>query len=303
MSLPLILVWFFKVFSYFKKKEMVFDNFGTFITDASGKLHDLSKGAFDTFGMKHEGRFDPDFGTLLKGSFNDGVKNILGKAGITKEQIESFGTSSWADTIKQVVGAVGSEAASAVGGGLIGGPLGAAFGLAVEGGQIISKFSNKTQFDPNVGYGTGQWIAIDNGQTVVTKKMHNVLDDAWKRRRMYGYHEPDPDVQEGEGIAFRDSSMAASPGSSPKPSAARVPSYMSVTGIPNASPAFVTAIRPMAGSSPFRTFQFSCIVRPIHPPALPIRYRVAFGWVAIVFTVPAIPPARLLTSPPNNLLI
>jgi len=184
---------------------MVLDNFGSFITDASGKLHSLSKGAFDTFGMSHSGRFDPDFGSLLKGSFTDGVKSILGKAGVSPSQLETFGTSSWADTLSQVVSAVGSEATGAAAGAMIGGPVGAAFGLAMEGGQVIHKMRTSGQFDI-VGYSTGQWVAIDNGQTIITQEMHNVLDKIWKRRRrIYGINEPQPDIQEAEGIEFKDS--------------------------------------------------------------------------------------------------
>ena len=35
---------------------------GNMITDASGQYHDISKGAFDTYGIKHKGNFDPGFG-------------------------------------------------------------------------------------------------------------------------------------------------------------------------------------------------------------------------------------------------
>ena len=181
---------------------MVKDNFGSFITDASGKLHDLSKGAFDTFGMSHEGKFDPDFGSLLKGSFSDGVKSILAKAGVNKSQLETFGKSGWADTLSQLVSVAGSEAAGAAAGGMIGGPLGAVFGLAMEGGQLLHKIKTSGKFDV-VGYSSGQWVAIDNGQTVVTTEMRNVLDKVWQRRRL-GPTPQQPDISEAEGIEFKD---------------------------------------------------------------------------------------------------
>ena len=82
--------------------------FGKFITDAAGKLHDISRGAFDTFGETHGGKFDPGFGKLLEGSFSDGVKSILKKAGFTGEQLETWGSSGWQGTLKQVAGVVGS---------------------------------------------------------------------------------------------------------------------------------------------------------------------------------------------------
>ena len=81
----------------------------TMITDASGKLHDITKGAFDTFGMTHEGLFDPDFAGLMKGSFNDGVKKILSKAGLAGKALESWGESGWMQTVKQIVSNIGTE--------------------------------------------------------------------------------------------------------------------------------------------------------------------------------------------------
>ena len=68
------------------------------ITDASGKFHDISKEAFDTFGMTHQGKWDPDFSKLMDGSFNDGVKSILGKAGLAGKALQSWGESGWKDT-------------------------------------------------------------------------------------------------------------------------------------------------------------------------------------------------------------
>lgn len=179
--------------------------FGTFITDAAGKLNDISKGAFDTFGMKHHGRFDPGFGDLVKGGFKDGVKKILSKAGITGEQLESWGSTGWQETLKQLGGAVGSELAAAGAGAAIGGPLGVAAGIAMETGQVLHNLFEDKQgpFDPHVTYKPGQWIAIDNGLSAVTKHMRNVLDGKWQRRRMVGRGAPD--IQEGEGLAMRES--------------------------------------------------------------------------------------------------
>ena len=177
--------------------------FGSFITDAAGKLHDISKGAFDTFGLTHQGKFDPGFKKLLKGGFKDGVKAILGKAGVTPEQLESWGSTSWQETMKQLGGAVGSEIAALGAGAAVGGPLGAAVGTAMEIGQVLHNLFEEKQgpFDPNVQYKPGQWVAIDNGMTAVTKKLHNVLEGLWKRRLMGGV----PDIQEGEGIEMRES--------------------------------------------------------------------------------------------------
>ena len=177
-------------------------NFDKMITDASGKFHDISKGAFDTFGMKHGGSFDPDFASLLKVSFADGVKNILGKAGFTGEQLETFGTTSFIESIKEVATGVGAELASTAAGTAMGGPIGAAFGFAVEAGQLIHKLDQHGSFDPDSSYGRGQWVIIDNGLSVMTKRMHNVLDmlDAdWDRRRRLVLSGDQPDIQAGSG--------------------------------------------------------------------------------------------------------
>ena len=101
------------------------------------------------------------------------MKSILAKAGVNKSQLETFG----ADTLSQLVSVAGSEAAGAAAGGMIGGPLGAVFGLAMEGGQLLHKIKTSGKFDV-VGYSS--WVAIDNGQTVVTTEMRNVLDKVWQ---------------------------------------------------------------------------------------------------------------------------
>ena len=44
-------------------------DFGTLITDAFGKFHDISKGAFDSYSMKHEGNYEPGFSALVEKGF------------------------------------------------------------------------------------------------------------------------------------------------------------------------------------------------------------------------------------------
>ena len=87
--------------------------FGSFIADAAGKLHDVSKTAFDTYGMKHQGKFRPGFGDLMEGSFLDGAKKILNKAGVSGKDLESWGGSGMSDAAKQIGGILGGEAAAA----------------------------------------------------------------------------------------------------------------------------------------------------------------------------------------------
>ena len=185
------------------------------IVDATGKLHDITKGAFDTFGMTHEGLFDPDFAGLMKGSFNDGVKKILSKAGLAGKALESWGESGWMQTVKQIVSNIGTESLAgelvAAGvGGAIGGPMGSAIGIAIEVGGVVAKsvweiYKREMHFS-NVSYAPGQWVGIDNGEVPAITNIHNVLENLWKRRLMgMGLSSDRPQIEQGEGVAFKES--------------------------------------------------------------------------------------------------
>ena len=181
--------------------------FGKFIVDAAGKLNDISKGAFDTFGLKHQGRVDPGFGKLLEGSFADGAKSILAKAGFSSDQLQTWGTTGWQETLKQVSGAVGSELAATAAGAAVGGPAGVVFGFGVETGQILSGiFRDTGPFSSNVSYSPGQWIAVDNGLTAVTHGFRDALDhiDEVDRRRLGAGVNFGPHVDPGEGLEMRE---------------------------------------------------------------------------------------------------
>ena len=184
------------------------------ITDASGKFHDISKEAFDTFGMTHQGKWDPDFSKLMDGGFNDGVKSILGKAGLAGKALQSWGESGWKDTVKQLLTSVGTEytetlVAAGVAG-AVGGPVGSALGVAIEVGALIGKATwesykekmskHKSNFD------SGQWVVIDNGMAPAIMGAHNVLDEIKWRRRMMGGRWPEmPIIGQGEGVPFEES--------------------------------------------------------------------------------------------------
>ena len=169
---------------------------GSFITDAFGKFHDISKSAFDAYSISHEGNFDPGFNKLMKEGFTKAAKDVLTRAGVSNDMLDTFGTTSWQDTVVSViesemaglvtlVGAVGAEM----------GPLGVAMALAVSAGAPIlqSYWSNiKNSFlttTPQDGYKNGQWISIDNGMTTAVRGLHNVLDESFldvdRRRRLH----------------------------------------------------------------------------------------------------------------------
>ena len=180
--------------------------FESFIADAAGKLHDVSKGAFDTFGMKHQGKFKPGFGKLMEGSFLDGAKSILKDAGVSADQLESWGGSEFWEKVSQFTGSAGKEVAAGAAGAVVGGPLGAALGGAMEAGGVLHKLWTGTKRNA-VFYQEGQWIAIDNGMTLAAKGLHNVLETAWDKaysdhnRRRLLVQSPDADQMKEEGFA------------------------------------------------------------------------------------------------------
>jgi len=168
--------------------------FGTLITDAFGKLNDISKGAFDAYSIKHQGEYDPGFSKLLEEGFHGAAKDVMKKFGVREDQLETFGTEKWTDKVIETIedmtfdlvatgGALATEA----------GPLGAAVALiASTSAPFIREYWQEikdsfSKISPQSAYKAGQWVAIDNGKTAAIRGLHNVLDDEeFNRRRMYG---------------------------------------------------------------------------------------------------------------------
>ena len=137
---------------------------GNMITDASGKYHDISKGAFDTYGIKHNGNFDPGFGSLMLDSFTNGVKKLLAGNGVTKEAVKLFGTPEWGGVGTAIATFAGKEAAATATGFAVGGPWGAAIGTMFEiGHELGTYFHGGRAWTTSGSIRRGQWIAIDNG--------------------------------------------------------------------------------------------------------------------------------------------
>ena len=187
--------------------------FGTLITDAFGKFHDISKGAFDSYSIKHEGSYDPGFSKLVNEGFNEAAKDVLAKFGVSKDQLETFGTAKWTDKVVEILEDLTIDAATA--GGAVAaeaGPLGAAVALVVATAAPILKTywqeikDSFSKIPPKDAYNAGQWISIDNGKTAAVRGMHNVLDDAFAdRRRLYGYFDQEvpPQILE-EDVDFEE---------------------------------------------------------------------------------------------------
>ena len=118
----------------------------SFITDAYGALHNLTKGAFDAFAMNHNGEFDPDFGRVFELDFKTGFKQIMKKYGF---EVAGFSSLSWADTFRSYMGSffdsgMADVAAVAVGE-AVAGPAGA--GLA-DGGERAQRLHGRRDRRP-----------------------------------------------------------------------------------------------------------------------------------------------------------
>ena len=163
----------------------------SFITDAYGVLHNLTRGAFDAFAINHEGEFDPDFGRVYEMDFKSGFQEIMKKYGV---EVASFSALGWADTFRSAMGTFFSsgmaDVAAGIAGETVAGPAGAAGATALlEAVKYGYEYFSRRHEGSEVGsYRRGQWVSIDNGNTLNTVHMHNVLDNAWdaQRRRLGG---------------------------------------------------------------------------------------------------------------------
>jgi len=163
----------------------------SFITDAYGVLHNLTKGAFDAFAINHNGEFDPDFGRVYELDFKSGFQAVMEKHGV---EVASFSGLSWSDTFRNAMGSFFDNGFADVAAGVLGeavaGPAGGAGATAlVEAVKYgYQHFSRRHDAALIGAFRRGQWVAIDNGNTLNTVHMHNVLDNAWDatRRRLGG---------------------------------------------------------------------------------------------------------------------
>ena len=129
----------------------------SFIKDAEGHWHDLSKGAFDAFTITHPGApatIDPDF-------FNQPLQQIAQKIketgyeklGQYKEALAAFSGAAISSAVTKYAGA---EAM----GTMVGGIPGAALGMALEMGvEWLFDFKD----DKQDSYRQGQWWLCGSG--------------------------------------------------------------------------------------------------------------------------------------------
>jgi len=130
----------------------------SFITDAEGHWHDLSKGAFDAFTITH-----PDQpAKIAKDLFNQPLDQIAqkvkdlayDKANEYKEALAAFGGAA-------VTAGIANYAGAEAVGTAVGGPLGAVLGVGIEMGvEWLIDFTD----DKLDAYKQGQWVVLDLGK-------------------------------------------------------------------------------------------------------------------------------------------
>ena len=169
--------------------------FGTFIADFSGKLHDVSKGAFDAIALretgKEMGQLRDEFSTFGS-SFKDSFQKYLKKINIevdfaTPGAVENIIKAAIGKITVAYGGKIAASAAAVFGGeeiiaASVAGPLGAIVALAAD--FAILAFMSSGDETPITGYKPGQWIMIDNGMKTVGKKIERSI--GWAETQIFG---------------------------------------------------------------------------------------------------------------------
>ena len=175
------------------------------IADAQGVYHDLTKGAFDAFSMKHPHEVVEDLtDKLLSQPLFEGIKGIAEEAGVdlTKfGELDPAGVAAslakWLGTkVKGIAVAGVAEGAALYAGAEIATGGAAAVGLAIETAVewAVSSFTR----DEQDTYLRGDWVVIDHGQKTV-KELDREID--WAMGAMF---EDAPDLSEVHTLARVD---------------------------------------------------------------------------------------------------
>ena len=145
------------------------------VTDAQGVYHDLSKGSFDAFSIKHPGVVKHLSTALLDQPLVKGIQQLAADSGVDISKYDKVDISALAKLAGKV-GAIGAgsegilgSAATALGITLESIPTGglAALGIAVEAAieWAVGKFHDDEPHDTN--FNKGDWLAIDMGSKTV----------------------------------------------------------------------------------------------------------------------------------------
>ena len=170
------------------------------IADAQGVYHDLSKGAFDAFSIKHPGTAKHISSALLKQPVVAGVMKMANEAGIDLTNYEELDYQGAASALAKYAGSalgIGSVAAAGAaataGVGTVAAAAGltistgglAVVGVAIEAGLAWAVKGFQT-VDPQGGvFNRGDWVVVDDGQRTVASVdreidlgMSEMFDDA-----------------------------------------------------------------------------------------------------------------------------
>ena len=175
------------------------------IADAQGVYHDLTKGAFDAFSMKHPHEVIEDISDkLLNQPLFEGIKGIAEEAGIDLSKFGELDPAGVAATlaawlggkVKGIAVAGVSEGAALLSGAEIATGGAAAVGLAVE--MALEWATKSFTRDNQQSYLQGDWVTVDHGQKTV-KAVDRALDFA-----MGAMFEDAPDLSEVHVLARVD---------------------------------------------------------------------------------------------------
>ena len=169
------------------------------IADAQGVYHDLSKGSFDAFSIKHPGAAKHLSTKLFNQPLVKGIADLAEATGINLQNYDSVDLQGAAASMAQHLGmklGVGGGAAAAVGvAASYAGVEVATGGLAVVGVVIesaiewaIESFAKKPE-EPDV-YMRGDWLIIDEGQKT-QKRIDNTI-----KAGMTEMFDDSPDISE-----------------------------------------------------------------------------------------------------------
>ena len=168
-----------------------------FIADAQGVYHDLTKGAFDAFSMKHPHEVIEDISDkLLEQPLLKGIKDIADAAGVDLTKFGELDPAGVAANMARYLGtklkgltvAGVAEAGAYLGGSTVATGGAAAVGFAIEAALEWAMASFER--DGLDTYMRGDWVAVDHGQKTI-KKVDESLE--WGMNEAF---EDAPDISE-----------------------------------------------------------------------------------------------------------
>ncbi len=163
-------------------------DYGTKIADFTGKLHDVSKSAFDAIAMRDANK---DLREATE-PIRERLQKYLDKLGLKVDFTEPGAASKLLkNALTKVAAGYGGKVIASAGATLLGeevvaasvaGPIGIVLGIAAEAALVA--FKSKQDETPTGGYKPGQWVMLDNGTKTVSRKVERAI--SWGEAAMFG---------------------------------------------------------------------------------------------------------------------